>query len=604
MFIRRTQSSNTLTGERYFTHRLVESERIGGKVKQKTLLNLGRHFAIEQAEWPVLCARITELLSGQAPLVPVACEAAVEREAQRIAAQLLVRQGTVATPEEKPVADMQQVDVASLETIHPRTVGVEALGLWAMQQIDFVGLLESLGLNGPQRAAALASIIGRMAAPASEHATYAWMTGRSALGELLEVDFSAQPLMKLYRASDALLKHRDAIERQVFSRIAELFGFHTTVALYDLTNTYMEGEAGANPKAKHGRSKEKRTDCPLVTLALVLDGSGFVRESRSFAGNVTEGDTLEQMLNALKVPKGALVIMDAGIAKEENLTWLRDNHYRYLAVSREKSRQFDAEQAVAIDNAGGETVRLQKVVDEDAQEVRLYCHSEGRERKEQAIAKRFADKFEAALQKLHEGLSKPRCEKKVAKLWERIGRLKEKSRGMGQHYHIEIQADESGEKAIAITWEQRPITDTLLTDPGVYCLRSNVLDWDEEKLWRTYIMLTDLEAVFRSLKSELGLRPVYHHTEERVDGHLFITVLAYQFVQIIRKRLAEHGIHARWQTLRAMFNVQQRITTTFRRADGLTLHVRTTTRAEPEQLAIYQALELNPSPGGTKKMVV
>jgi transposase len=117
-------------------------------------------------------------------------------------------------------------------------------------------------------------------------------------------------------------------------------------------------------------------------------------------------------------------------------------------------------------------------------------------------------------------------------------------------------------------------------------------------------MLTDLEGVFRSLKSELGLRPIYHHTEDRVDGHLFITVLAYQFVQIIRKRLAEHGIHGRWQTLRAILNGQQRVTATFRRADGLTLHVRKATRAEPEQLKIYQALNINPAPGGVKKMRV
>ena len=441
-----------------------------------------------------------------------------------------------------------------------------------------------------------------MAAPASEHATYAWLTQRSALGDLLDVDFSAMPLMTLYRASDALLKHRDALEHQVFSRVAGLFGFETTVTLYDLTNTYMEGSASANPKAKYGRSKEKRTDCPLVTLALVLDGSGFVRESRSFDGNVVEGDTLEHMLKALNAPKGALIVMDAGIAKEENLKWLRDNHYRYLAVSREKSRQFDPEQAVAIENAGGETVRLQKIVDEEAGEARLYCHSEARERKEEAIAKRFADKFEAGLKKLHEGISKPRCEKKVVKLWERIGRLKEKSHGMGQHYHIEIQDDGNG-NATAIIWQQQPVADTLLTDPGVYCLRSNILAWDEAVFWRTYIMLTDLEAVFRSLKSELGLRPIYHHSEDRVDGHLFITVLAYQLVQIIRKRLAEKRIHSRWQTLRNLLNGQQRVTATFRRADGLTLHVRKATRAEPEQLKIYEALGINPAPGGTKKMV-
>lgn len=605
MYIRQTQTRNTLTGERYYTHRLVKSERVGGKVKQTTVLNLGRHFTIEQAHWPLLCARIDALLSGQAPLLAVDCPALVEREAQRIAAQLLQRREAQAVDDEaKPATDVQAVDVESLEMLHPRAVGVESIALWAMEQVDFTGLLQSLGLSGPVRSAALASIIGRMAAPASEHATYAWMTQRSALGELLDVDFTAQALMTLYRASDALLKHRASIERQVFSRLSDLFGLDTTVTLYDLTNTYMESEAAANPKAKHGRSKEKRSDCPLVTLALVLDSSGFVRESRNFAGNVSEGDTLEKMLTALNVPKGALVVMDAGIAKEENLIWLRDNGYRYLAVSREKSRQFDPEQAVSLENASGETVRLQKIINTEAGEARLYCHSEKRARKEQAIAKNFTDKFEAGLQKLHDGLSKPRCEKRVSKLWQRIGRLKEKSRGAGQHYHIEIQADDSGDNALAITWEQRPVANTLLTDPGVYCLRSNELNWGAETFWRTYMMLTDLESVFRSLKSELGLRPIYHRTEDRVDGHLFITVLAYQFVQIIRKRLAEKGIHSSWQTLRDTLSVQQRVTATFRRADGLTLHVRKATRAEPEQLKIYQTLGINSAPGGVKKMVV
>jgi transposase len=296
--------------------------------------------------------------------------------------------------------------------------------------------------------------------------------------------------------------------------------------------------------------------------------------------------------------------MDAGIATEENLHWLRDNGYRYLAVSREKSRSFDPQQAVSINNAAGETVRLQKVIQQGQPEARLYCQSEGRKHKEQAIINRFASKFEAGLQALHDGLSKPRCEKRIAKLWQRIGRLQERSHGIAQHYRIDIQPDESGQKALAITWEQNPVANTLFTDPGVYCLRSNVLDWNEETFWRSYIMLTDLEAVFRSLKSELGLRPIYHQAERRVDGHLFITVLAYQFVQIIRKRLTDHGLHASWQTIRNHLNGQQRVTATFCRADQITLHVRKATRPEPEQLKIYQALKLNSAPGGVKKMLV
>ena len=149
-----------------------------------------------------------------------------------------------------------------------------------------------------------------------------------------------------------------------------------------------------------------------------------------------------------------------------------------------------------------------------------------------------------------DGLSRPRTTKKIDKLWERIGRLKAKSHGAGQHYHIEIVPDASGEKAQAIRWERRPLDGSRDTHPGVYCLRTNELSWDAEQLWRTYMMLTDLEAVFRSFKSESGLRLIFHHKEERADGHLFLTVLAYQFVQLIRRRLHEQGMNDSWVSLR------------------------------------------------------
>ena len=178
-----------------------------------------------------------------------------------------------------------------------------------------------------------------------------------------------------------------------------------------------------------------------------------------------------------------------------------------------------------------------KVLSEDGKEARLYCYSEARGAKEQAMTKTFSSRFETALDKLAEGLKRPRCEERPDKLWQRIGRLKKKHHGIGQHYQIDMQIDESGTKANGLAWSRHSVTGTLLTHPGVYCLRSNEIEWDPEKLWRTYIMFTDLEAVFCSLKSELGLCPVYHHKEERVDGHLFITMQAYQFVQVIRRYL-------------------------------------------------------------------
>ena len=402
MFIRRTKTRSAEGGKVYYSYRLVRSERSGERVRQRTLLNLGSDFAVATEHWAVLCSRIEQLLERQGVLVELDCPEEVEREAQRIAMQLVHRGPEVAA--EGP--DLQTVDVESLELERPRTVGVEHVGLWAMERLGLGRLLEGLGFNGRQRAVAVGSIIGRMAQPGSERASWRWLCERSGLGELLEVDFEAMSLMRLYRVSDALMAHREAIEKHLFEQVTELFGLGHTVTLYDLTNTFFEGEAKDQPKAQRGHSKEKRSDCALLTLGLVLDGSGFVRRSEVFAGRgVDEDKTLEPMLKALHAPADALVVMDAGIATEDNVAWLRDNGYRYLVVSRQRTRRFDPERSIAIETRSHHKVHLHKVVDEDRGEVRLYCYSEERAKKEEGIARRFAERFESELRKLHEGLS-------------------------------------------------------------------------------------------------------------------------------------------------------------------------------------------------------
>jgi hypothetical protein len=629
MFIRKTATRNKSTNESYFTFRLVTSERTGKQVRQITLLNLGRHFELSQSDWPRLCARIDVLLAGQAGMLPE--PDAIEALAQRYAARLIAARSepaplavapatppavppaaplatapepppapppapsTPAAPSAKPAAPdpvFAEVDIASLQLTRPRSVGVEAAGLAAMDWLGIDRILSDLGLNGVQRDAAAGLLIGRMAAPGSELATWRWLCERSALGELLDVDFGAMPLIRLYRTSDLLVRHRDKIEDALFTRIKDLFGMPVTVTLYDLTNTYFEGASAGNPKAARGRSKEKRGacpraldpgDCPLVTLGLVLDSSGFVRRSKMFAGNVAEGSTLAEMLKGLATPPGALVIMDAEPAPAKaratavNITWLKEQGYRYLVVSRERGRQFDPDKATSTLTASNETVRLQRVLSEDGAEVRLYCHSEGREAKETAITTRFVTQFETGLGNLAAGLSKPRGQKKLADIQQRIGRLKEKSRGIGQHYEIVVTPDGTGKLATSITWTKVPVEGSKLTHPGVCCLRSNETTWGAETLWHTYTMLTDLEAVFRGLKSELGLRPVFHQKADRTEGHLFITVLAYQLVQAIRGKLEAAGEHTSWARLREVLSVQQRVTATFQQRDGRTLHVRKAT---------------------------
>ena len=308
------------------------------------------------------------------------------------------------------------------------------------------------------------------------------------------------------------------------------------------------------------------------------------------------------MLADLGAPPGALVIMDRGIATAANLAWLKEGGYRYLVVSRERDRRFDEDQAESLYSAGGETIRLVREVSEDGQEVRLFCHSPGRELKETGITTRFCDKFEAGLAALASGLTTPKGERRPAAIQERIGRLRATCRGAGQHYAVTLESSADGASVTALRWEKTPVPGTMLTDPGVYCLRSNELSWDAEQLWRTYMMLTDLEAVFRSLKGELGLRPIFHSKEGRSDGHLFISVLAYQFVQTIRRRLKDKGIHLSWKTLRDDLSVQRRVTASFVQKNGRTLHVRKTTRPEPDIVRIYDALGLNHLPGGVHKL--
>jgi|GEM_PF-97193 len=645
MFIRQTRTNNKITGEGYFTFRLVRGERIAGKVRQITVLNLGRHFPILQDHWPLLCSRMEQLLAPQSLLCALDCPDHIERAAQRYVAQLIARApsspgagadagagasiagadtasadqvaqvdqvdqadpvgaGKTAPPAPASTSDLQTVDIDSIEDSQPRSIGVEHVALHAIAQLGLVDKLTQLGINGVMRACILGNLIGRMAAPASELATWNWLQTESALGELLDVDFAGLSHMRLYRASDILMGQRQKMEAHVFGAVTSLFGLTETVTLYDLTNTYMEGQSELNEAAQFGHSKEKRSDCPLVTLGLVLDGSGFVRRSKTFEGNVSEGATLQVMLTGLQALPGALVIMDAGIATQANVDWLIEHRYRYLVVRRGGVRSFDAAQSVATQTQGGETVRLQKVMGADGKELALYCHSEGRQAKEEAMVQRFCAAFEAGLQKIVDGLSKPRTEKSVTKVQERIGRLKQKSRGASQHYQITLTPDESGKTVAALSWKKELVQGSMASHPGVYCLRTNVLDWDEDRLWQTYATLTDIESVFRSLKSELGLRPVFHHTQERVDGHLFITVLAYQCVQLIRTELKACGISESWATLRKTLQVQRRTTTSMRRADGHTLHVRKTSKAEPALMRIYQALGISASPGGVKKLVV
>jgi len=294
MYIRRTAIKSRKDGGQYYTYRLVESRRTEKGVRQQTLLNLGVDFSLPREQWPDLTKRIEEILTGQQSLLEI--DRDIEMLAQGYASRIVLSYQDV---DDSDSIDYREVNLDSIEMSRPRSVGREHVTLEALRFLELDKKLEDLGFNGPQ-AAAIGTIVGRACQPGSELATHAWLQERSALGELIDYDFENLSLYGMYRISDQLFGKKAAIEQHLYGRERSLFGLQETITLYDLTNTYFEGQCKTNALAAHGHSKEKRSDCPLVTLGLVLDSSGFPRRSHVYEGNVSESTTLSEMLSVLE----------------------------------------------------------------------------------------------------------------------------------------------------------------------------------------------------------------------------------------------------------------------------------------------------------------
>ncbi len=341
--------------------------------------------------------------------------------------------------------------------------------------------LRDLGFSTPHLAAAIGTIISRMCLPGSELSTHNWLQNLTGLGELIYFDYGKTSLYSLSQVSDQLFKHKETIEAHLYNQEKRLFGFQETITLYDLTNTYFEGNCQGNSLAAYGRSKEKRTDCPLVTLALVLDSSGFPKKSKVFEGNVSESQTLAKMIKGLESPtipemfeqKNATIVKNAGIVSAENIEWLKEHRYPYIVVSRKHHRECNDDDAVLIKEDGDYKVKAQKTVDSDTGEALLYCHSTRKEQKEQAIGDLFIKRFEDTMQNLAEGLHKKGCVKKYDKVLERIGRIKQKNSKASKQYKITVEKDEKSGMATLITWKHAPRAETKDTFAGVYCLRTS-----------------------------------------------------------------------------------------------------------------------------------
>ena len=614
MFIRASNQKKKTQTE-YKTFKLVESFRTERGPRQRTVLNLGADFDLPEAQWKDMANRIEEIITRQEPIFTYAPE--VERLARKHVRRIikqggsdvvyLIRAGKLAADRESEYSpDYQVVDVNSTENEEPRSVGAEHVVLETIRELGLDEKLVGMGFSRSWKDVAISVVAGRLINPCSELETHWWLRYKSAIDELMGTDFSLLPQDRVYRVSDKLLKGRDELEDYLSCKEKTLFNLQETIVLYDLTNTFLEGTGKLNKKAKFGKSKEKRSDCPLVTLGLVLDGDGFPKRSRVFEGNVSEGKTLEKMLLGLEKEPSLikpLIIVDAGIATEDNLKWLRDNHYDYLAVSRRRKREISEELAsrmVTVKEDKQSLVRAVLKSDEKTKEVEVWCHSIQKEKKEEGIKNLFRQRFEEGLKKIEAGLTKKNGIKVYEKVIERIGRLKERYSRTARHFEIAVQKNDK-DQVTSISWS---LKEDLEKTDGVYCLRTNRQGVNEQELWDFYNTIRDVEDAFRCMKSELGFRPIRHHIERRSDGHLFITVLAYHVLHAIRFKLRKKGIHDSWSTIRERLSMHTRNSTTQKREDGKVIHIRKSSRPEPHQKVIYDALNIAPVPGRMVKKIL
>ena len=708
MFIRKTTTQKYLSnGKAYTTYRLVQQYRnVSGISKQETLLNLGSEFAVSESFWRSLCDRIEQLQQEKAVLFELELPTELEQEAQRIAKILskLNRERSVArivpVQLEFTDKDYQTVDVNSAIDSEVRYIGNEHLVYETACKLGLPEILVAAGFNKKQLNIAIASILGRLIVPGSELSTHRYLTQDSALDEVMGTEFSSLDLKQLYFASDRLLANKEAIEKSLYLREKELFALDEVITLFDITNTYFEGHpehSGANK----GRSKEKRSDCALISLGLLLDSSGFPKKSKILPGNISEPGTLKGMLADLDSSSGTTVIMDAGIATKDNIEYLKAGGYKYIVVRRDSNLVMPDNDTTIVKNTKNNTVTVSLITGSE-NEVDLYCHSTAKEAKATEFTTKMTKRYEEELAKLSQNLiacdlhnnfsefdgqstaimlsdgqaltNKPlelitllvmvntvadipadimpqfsfdielikllqadaeliklcgqylkqvswhsklqgklrtllshrvqNTKKNVTREYEKvaikIGRLKQQYKSVCYTYNIEIIPDSKKHYTRTIIYQNNEELQKN-KQAGIYCLSSNRSDLTATQLWSTYTMLTDIESAFRSLKSELGMRPVYHQLEHRIDGHIFISIIAYHILHTIRYQLKLYDINNSWDTIRKIMAIQLRTTTTMDLKIGGVVKLRKTSRPTPEQAEIYRKLGINANPCGLVK---
>lgn len=501
------------------------------------------------------------------------------------------------------------VDVNTIKHTDARDVGAEWICLQAIRELQIDRFLARKGWTEHKINTALAHLITRTVYTPSELKSMRIMADNSAVCELVSGNNTWQPGFRdVYKVAPSLYELKDELEDHLCRRTDSLFNVSNRLVLFDLTNFYFEGRKDGSAKAKFGRSKEKRSDCKLLVLALCINAEGFIRYSSILAGNTADPDSLPNMIDTLssktRVPSGngiqkTLIVIDAGIATEDNLEKIKSKGYNYLCVSRRRLTDYelaDDMKTVTVLDSRKQTISLREVKREADGDYYLEINSPGKALKESSMNRKFKERFELELAKARESLGKPRGKKNYEKVIERVGRAIGKYPSIAKYYVIEYERDEANKENMKdISWRiAQP--ESVDKDNGVYFLRTNVDKIDEKTTWNYYNLIREIECTNRQLKTDLNLRPIYHQKDGASDAHLFLGLLAYWIVNTIRHKLKGHGETCYWTEIVRRMSTQKAVTTEATNALGEKVQMRLC--SEPTKVAgdIYDKLKYRKMP--------
>jgi len=503
MYLRHTIRRKDGKVHRYW--RLVRSVRVGRRVIQQTVAHLG------------------EL-----------------DEHGRIEARALARR-LIGTPEQAPLFDDGEhqtvpVRLKAIRIERSRQFGDVYLALALWRGTGLEDLCERLLPIGKERIAwakmAAVLVAARFCEPASElHIAEDWYR-RTAFSDLLQLGDEEVNKDRLYRALDHLLAHKADLEAHLSRRCGELFAVQNEVLLYDVTSTYFEGQAEANPQAQRGYSRDHRPDCKQVCIALVVTFDGFPLGYEVFAGNTHDSRTLQTIVDTMEARHGMLGrvwIADRGMASTANLAWLRETGRRYIiGAPKSELKKFAAELAAA---AGWRTVHegveVKLARHPETSETVVLCRSADRRGKEQAMHDKFSRRIETALARLAARLARSKKRPDPATLNRQIGRILQQNQRAAARFAIALEPDGCPAGFRLTVAGNAAFDDWAALSEGAYLLRSNITDWSDQQLWKAYIQLTQAEAAFRIQKDQLIVRPIWHQREDRVQAHILVCFLAF-----------------------------------------------------------------------------